>query len=188
MGSRSVVIAALGTWMGIQAVRMAVAMIIWNVAEDNTTLAGEYAALLWAVGIGGSFLVRFVPLRRRALWLAALFGVLVVLRQALPGESSSPAFAFAAWAVWLWWLPEFIRTTAARRADLASGVVLGVALQVAGQIALHGLDLELVSGPTAVIAAIALAGAFVLLQRDEPEAAPAGGAWGAFALGPFLFV
>ena len=188
MRMRTAIVAALGTWLGIQAVRMAVAMIVWNVAEDNTTLGGEYAALLWAVGIGGSFLVRFVPLARRAFWLAALFGVLVVLRQALPGENSSPAFAFAAWAVWLWWLPEFLRTSAARRAELASGVVLGVALQVAGQIALHGLDLELISGPVSVVAALALAVTFVLAQRDEPAVAPAGGAWGAFALGPFLFI
>jgi endonuclease/exonuclease/phosphatase family metal-dependent hydrolase len=140
------------------------------------------------VGIGGSFLVRFVPLRRRALWLAALFGLFAVLRQLVPGESSSPVFAFAAWAVWLWWLPEFLRGSAGRRADLATGAVLGVALQVAGQIALHGLDLELISGPASVVAALLLAGAFVLLQRGEPVAVPAGGAWGAFALGPFLFL
>ena len=187
----TLVASALGTWMGIQAVRLALAMIIWNVAEDNTGQAGQVATLMWIAGIGGSFLVRFLPIRRPALWLAVLFGVLVVLRQAFPGESSSPAFAFAAWVVWLWWLPAFIRRVAGagRLAEAASGIVLGVALQVAGQIALHGLDLQLIDGPASVIAALLLAAAFVFLVSSMPEGGDAAsGGWGAFALGPYLFV
>ena len=62
--------------MGIQAVRMTLAMIIWNVAEDNTTYAGQVAAEVFIAGIVGSFLVRLVPLRRQAVWLGALFGLL----------------------------------------------------------------------------------------------------------------
>lgn len=201
----TLIAAALGTWLGIQALRMALAMIIWNVAEDNTGYAGQVAAVLWIAGIGGSFLVRFVPLRRPALWLGTLFGILVVLRQAFPGENSSPAFAFAAWVVWLWWLPAFIRRAAAagRLQDLTPGVVLGVALQVAGQIALHGLDLHLIDGPASVIAAVLLVAVLVrglnsargggvpargggVPARDG--GVPARGGWGAFAVGPYLFV
>lgn len=188
MGS-AFIASALGTWLGIQAVRMTLAMIIWNVAEDNTTYAGEIAALVWVAGIGGSFLAGLLPVKRPSLWLAGLFGLLIVLRQAFPGENSSPAFAFAAWIVWLWWLPAFIGEASGRLASVAAGVVLGVALEVAGQVALHGLDLELVQGPASVIAALVLAAAFafaVANVRRGPERST--GAWGAFALGPFLFV
>ncbi len=164
-------------------------MIIWNVAEDNTSYAGEVAALVWIAGIGGSFLVRWLPVRRPALWLAAIFGVLVVLRQVFPGENTSPAFAFATWIVWLWWLPAFVREASGRLGDVASGIIVGVALQVAGQIALHGLDLELLQGPASVVAAVALAAGFAYAVGNvRRDSAPASGAWGAFALGPYLFV
>ena len=43
----SLLAAALGTWLGIQALRMTLAMVIWNVAEDNTGYAGEVAVALW---------------------------------------------------------------------------------------------------------------------------------------------
>lgn len=181
--------AALGTWLGIHAVRMALAMILWNVAEDDTALAGQVAALVWLAGIGGSFLVGRVPVRRPAVWLAALFGALVVLRQAVPGELTSPAFAFAAWIVWLWWLPAFVRAAAGRSRDLAVGAILGVALQLAGQVALHGLDLPLTVGPGSVIAATILAAGLVLATIALPRSeAPRTEGWGAFALGPFLFL
>lgn len=184
----TVIAAALGTWLGIQALRMALAMIIWNVAEDSTSYAGQVAALVWIIGIGGAFLMRFAPLRRPALWFGVLFGVLVVLRQAFPGENTSPAFAFAAWVVWLWWLPAFIREAPGRLVEVATGVVLGVALQVAGQTALHGLDLQLIDGPASVVTAAALAAGFALALANAPAGQPARGGWGAFALGPYLFI
>src|SRR5439155_11957627 len=183
--------ATLGTWMGIQAVRMTLAMIIWNVAEDNTTYAGQVAAEVFIAGIVGSFLVRLVPLRRQAVWLGALFGLIVVFRQALPGENTSPAFAFASWIVWLCWLPAFIRQAgrAGLLRDAATGFILGVALQVAGRIALHGLDLELIDGPLSVIAALLLAAVFVAANLSVPDGnAPPSGAWGALVVGPYLFL
>lgn len=183
----TLIAAALGTWLGIQSARMALAMIIWNTAEDNTTLAGEQAVVLWLVGLAGAFLVRLIPVARRDVWLAVLFGMLVVLRQALPGENSSPAFAYAAWAVWMWWLPAFVESSGAELGELATGVVLGVLLQVAGQMALHGLDLELLRGASSVVAAAALAVLLVVVLRMR-RPAWGGGAWGAFALGPFLFL
>lgn len=179
--------AALGTWLGIQALRMTLAMVIWNVAEDNTGYAGEVAVIIWTLGIAGSFLVRLLPVRRLDLWLGALFAILVVLRQAFPGENTSPAFAFAAWVAWMWWLPAILRRSA--RAEVATGIVLGVALQVAGQIALHGLDLELLQGLAPVVATVVLVVAFALALASVPAARPAeGGAWGAFAVGPYLFL
>ncbi|TMB63589.1 MAG: hypothetical protein E6J49_01605 [Chloroflexi bacterium] len=183
--------AMLGTWMGIQAVRMTLAMIIWNVAEDNTTYAGQVAAEVFVAGVVGSFLVRLVPLRRQAVWLGALFGLIVVLRQALPGENASPAFAFASWIVWLCWLPAFIRQAgrAGLLRDAATGIILGVAVQIAGEIALHGLDLELIDGPLSVIAALLLAAAFVAALVSVPDGnAPPSGAWGALVVGPYLFL
>src|SRR5207248_4482793 len=127
------------------------------------------------------------PLRRRALWLAVLFGALVALRQALPGENTSPLFAYLAWAAWMWWLPAFLESARGEGREIGTGVVLGVALQVAGQIALHGLDLELVNGPASVVAAVLLVLAFVLALRVRGDAVVGeGGAWGALALGPFL--
>lgn len=181
--------AGLGTWLGIHALRMTLAMIIWNVAEDSTAYAGQVAALVWLAGIGGAFLVRFAPVRRPALWLGVIFAVLIVVRQALPGENTSPALAFAAWIVWLWWLPAFIREAPGRLVEVATGMVLGVALQVAGQIALHGLDLHLVDGPASVLTAAVLAAGFVLaLASVGATGQPTRGGWGAFALGPYLFI
>ena len=191
MSAPALLAAALGTWLGIQSLRFALAMVIWNVAEDNIPLEGEVGIGLWALGIAGMFLVRFLPERRRLAWLTLLFAVLVVLRQVLPGENSSPAFAFAAWIVWLWWIPQLIArlSSGGRLAELGLGAVVGVALEFAGQTALHGLDLELLIGPASVVAAIVVAALLVLAVAAVPRAGvPAAGAWGAFALFPALFI
>ncbi len=191
----ALLVTALGTWLGIHAVRLCLAMIVWNVAEDDTAAAGYWAIGIWVAGIAGALLARRVLGDRAARWLGALFAILVVLRQAFPGEYTSPAFAFAAWITWLAWLPAFVTLLArARRLDVvAAGIVLGTALQVAGQTALHGLDLFVLVDTAALVAALALAAAFVgALWRVDASAASEsgapGGAWGALAVGPFLFV
>ena len=54
-------------------------------------------------------LARLIGHERSALPFAALLAAASVLRSALPGESLTPTFAFAAVVFWLWWLPAWLR-------------------------------------------------------------------------------
>lgn len=185
---------ALGVWLGLQAARMQLLAVVWNVAEDApTTQLGLVAAGIWAVGLLG-----FIPARLlgdRAAWmLGALFAVLVALRQTIAGEVPTAIFSIAAWIAWLWWLPAFLHALARRGATAVApaAVLVGLGAQVATQAALHGSDLHAAGGAIGAIGGVVLALGFVLALRvglRAPEArSDAGAAWGALALGPFLFL
>jgi endonuclease/exonuclease/phosphatase family metal-dependent hydrolase len=123
------------------------------------------------------------------MWVfGGLFAVLTAARQALPGELSSPALAFAAIVAWLWWLPNYLRagSTSATRAILA-----GLVATVAGQSALHGLDVHILTGLQGALAGVVLGAAFGAalwwVASTRPVITP-GGAWGAAILGPYLFL
>ncbi|MFZ5643729.1 MAG: endonuclease/exonuclease/phosphatase family protein [Bacillota bacterium] len=191
---------ALGIWLGVHAFRSLVSMVVWNVAED---LPSSQMALI-ALSVYSLGLAAWIPARLfggpRPVWrFGILLAVLTIARQALPGEILSPVLSFATGVVWLWWLPAFIKELANRDAlGLAvPAVLIGLAWQAAGQAALHGLDLHMISGTWSVLGAVALAGAFVgaswlasMSQALSPpaEGLEAGASWGALALGPFLFL
>lgn len=184
---------ALGIWLGLQAMRAAILEIVWNVAEDApTTQVGLVAAGVWLAGILGIVPARLF--RDRAAWgFGLLFAVLVGLRQTLTGEAPTAVFALAAWIVWLWWLPAFLDALA-RRGALAlapAAILLGVAAQVATQATLQGSDLHTIGGAVGAIGGVALAAAFALALRAGLAArgdASGNAAWGALALGPYLFL
>lgn len=192
---------ALGIWVGIHAFRSLITMVVWNVAEDmSSTQMGLIALSVYSLGLAARLPARFFGGPRPAWRFGALLAVLTVARQALPGEILSPVLSFATGVVWLWWLPAFFRELAQKQANrLAVPIVLaGLALQVAGQAAMHGLDLNMARGMWAVLLSMAQACAFAwaLWRAGGNEAPPArasdgseaGISWGVLALGPYLFL
>jgi endonuclease/exonuclease/phosphatase family metal-dependent hydrolase len=189
---------ALGIWLGIHALRAYLTMVVWNVAEDApATQMGLVALGVWVVGLLGFVPGRLIGQPRAVRLLGLLFAALTVVRQMLPGEFSSPALAFATVIVWLWWLPAYLTMLVDRGISAAAvpAVLCGLVAVVAGQSALHGLDIHVLPGPAGLLVGMLLAGTFAGVQRwaynlarlarYQPEHR---GAWGAAVLGPYLFV
>ena len=185
---------ALGFWLGIQTLRLFFAMVVWNVAEDQLpTIVGLVALAVWSVGLLGWVAARVAGGTRPVYRWAALLGILVVLRQVVSDEAATAALAFASAVAWVWWLPAYVDEAARHGASrlVAVAAVLGIAAQVAGQLALHGLDVPYLVGAGGWVAATVLAALFILVTRlaaHEPDCPPAGTSWGAIAIGPFLFL
>lgn len=190
----------LGIWLGVHAFRSLIAMVVWNVAEDlPASQMGLIALSVYSLGLAAWIPTRFLGGPRPVWRFGLLLAILTVARQALPGEVLSPVFSFATGIMWLWWLPAFWKELALRRAlQLAvPSVLMGLALQIAGQAAMHGLDLNMLRGVWSILGSAVLAGAFAGAIRwagksgapPQPVAGgEAGAAWGALALGPFLFI
>lgn len=186
---------ALGIWLGIQAVRAQTLQLVWNVAEDQAAARlGLVAVAMWAPGFVGWVVARAVGGRDVAWRLGLLFAATTLLRQTLWGELATAVFAVAAWIAWLWWLPAYLRELARRAgpALAAATVLIALAVEVASQAALHGLELHALSGLSGTILGAIVVVAFVVALRGalrtEPPPPPplANAAWGALALGPFL--
>lgn len=193
------VVGAAGIWLGIHAVRAFLTMVTWNVAEDAPpAYMASVAFGVWAVGILVGPATRLAGGPRPVWRFGLLLGLLSVARQAVVGEFITPALSFASLVLWLWWLPAFLRafTRAGFGRLIAPAVSLGVAAQVAGQAAMHGLDLPMMRGFWSVLGAALLAGTFlVALRRSTAPAAQAGTAppptahgEGMGAVGLFLFL
>ena len=185
---------AIGFWLGIQTLRLFFAMVVWNVAEDQLpTIVGLVALAVWSIGLLGWVAARIAGGTRPVYRWAAVFGILVVVRQVVSDEAATAALAFACAIVWLWWLPAYVNEAARQGAtrQVAIAAVLGIAAQVAGQLAQHGLDVPYLVGPEGWLVATVLAAAFVVFTNSSTRRAggPASGtSWGAIAIGPFLFL
>lgn len=185
---------AIGFWLGIQTLRFFFAMVVWNVAEDQLpTIVGLVALAVWSVGLLGWVAARIAGGTRPVYRWAAVLGILVVVRQVVSDEAATAALAFANAIVWLWWLPAYVNEAARHGAarQVAIAAVLGIAVQVAGQLAQHGLDVPYVVGPEGWIASTMIAAAFVVFTNSSTRSAgdrAAGASWGAVAIGPFLFL
>ena len=189
-----VVSGAIGFWLGIQTLRLFFAMVVWNVAEDQLpTIVGLVALAVWSVGLLGWVASRIAGGTRPVYRWAATLGILVVVRQVVSDEAVTAALAFASAVVWLWWLPAYVDEAARQGTtrQVAGAAVLGMAAQVAGQLAQHGLDVPYLVGPEGWFAATVLAAAFVVFTRSATRSADCratGTSWGAVAIGPFLFL
>lgn len=190
---------ALAIWLGLMALRSFVAMVVWNAAED----APAATMGLIALGVYGTGLLAWLPARflggpNPAWRFGLLLALLTLARQALPGELLSPALAFAAVIAWLWFLPAFLQEMARRDAlgALPPALLLGLSAAVAGQTALHGIDLTLLTDPWSILGALLLVGLFLALLRHNTGAGSAplspgaerAAARGALLLGPYLFL
>jgi endonuclease/exonuclease/phosphatase family metal-dependent hydrolase len=193
---------ALGVWIGIHVLRTYLAALIWYVSREATTAEQIGAVSLGVFSVG---LLAGVAIRLFGGWCPAWrFGLLLVALlvawHALPANVSQPAVSFAAWVVWLWWFPAFLRELSRRNAAtvIAPSLLLGLAAQVAGQTALNGLDLPLLAGFAGLVASILPGGAFVgalyvTLVRDRRisrthPVTETNAVWTAFVAGPFLFI
>jgi len=76
-----------------------------------------------------------------------------------------------------------------------ASLLVGLAAQSAGQAAMHGMDLYMFRGVLSILGAVALGGCFAAsawwagpAPQQADDAAEGSAAWGALALGPFLFL
>jgi endonuclease/exonuclease/phosphatase family metal-dependent hydrolase len=198
------VMLALGACLGVHALRVCIAMAVWNVGDDlPIRFRGLLPAAVFALGLLAGPARRLVP-TPRARWLAGAFALCVVLRQAaLPYDMPGAVLAFVAWILWLWWLPAVLEEQATQNdlALVAPAFACGIALQVALQAALHGLDLPFRAGPESIAATTILAATFFVASRTGARASEdlveaghvvprawSDAGWGAVALGPWLFL
>jgi endonuclease/exonuclease/phosphatase family metal-dependent hydrolase len=188
---------AVGIWLGVHALRSYFTMVVWNVAEDApATQMGLVALAVWVVGLLAAAAGRALG-APRAMWVfGSLAAALSLARQTLPGELSSPVLAFATAVVWLAWMPAFLSELSRRALTsvAAAAVIAGLTAQVAGQTALNGLDVHVLTGLRGAIAGAVLAAAFaasLLWARRSPVAVSDSHAepvWGAAVLWPYLLV
>jgi len=187
---------ALVILMGIHVVRSSFAMVVWNIGEGQSPAALLLIASgIWVAGLAGWAIVPWVDSPRLGLRLALLFAVLYAAGHAVRHPVLTPALVSASLVAWLWMMPALIGELG--RPDaldvMVPGILVGSALQVAGQTALHGLDLSMLHGPLPGLGAAALAGALFAVWTATVTTAPSGAAafpfpqgWGLFALGPYL--
>lgn len=196
-GHRSLAAAtvALVILTGIHAVRSALAMVVWNIAEGQpeTVLALVAFGILGA-GLLGWAMARRLHLRRPAMAVAIGFAVVYAIGHFLSHPVLTPSFAVMTLVLWLWMLPALLGLLARVEAldVLAPGILIGIAVQVALQAALHGLDMPMLygflSGAGAALLGLTLIAAW---RSTELTAPPATGVlflqgWGLFALGPYI--
>jgi endonuclease/exonuclease/phosphatase family metal-dependent hydrolase len=185
---------AAGTWLGSLALRAFLTMLVWSVVEDGEPEeVGAVALAVWLVGLLGWLPARYAGGVRPAWRLGLLVAGLSVARQAFPGEVASPAFAFAALAAWMWWLPTYLRELGQRGAAglAAPAVVLGLIGQVGWQTAMHGMDLNMLVGPWSILGALVLVGALLVGLRVAPTPATLrteAPGFGPLALWAYLFL
>ena len=187
---------AIGWWLGVEAVRAFFAIIVWNVAEDQpSTQLGMVGAAVWLVGLAGWIPARLVGRAKAAFVFAVAAAIFSVARAAVVDETWTAVLTIGAVIAWLWWLPAFLdlagRLGAARL--IVPALLLGAAAQIAGQVALDGLDLHALPGiPTAVVLLV-LGAAFAWAVRASAGvlADPSGAGvsrWGPLSLLPWLFL
>lgn len=191
-----VLVGALGIWLGLQALRAFLAMVVWNVGEDmDSTQMGLIALGVFAVGLIAWWPTRWFGGARPMLRFGFPLAALGVLRQALPGEWLSPAFAFVTIVAWLWWFPAYLQELNRRALPSLAvpAILLGLTGLVAEQAMLHGLTLPFLRGLGSIAGAALLAGLFAAAvrfagQEELPQGVAPAPVWGALALGPFTFL
>ncbi len=187
---------AIGWWLGVEAVRAFFAIIVWNVAEDQpSTQLGMVGAAIWLVGLAGWIPARLVGRSNAAFVFAAAAAILSIARAAVVDETWTAVLTIGAVIAWLWWLPAFLDLTGRLGAArlIVPALLLGTAAQVAGQVALDGLDLHALPGIPTALALLGLGAAFAWVVRATGGvlAGPSGGGvsrWGPLALLPWLFL
>jgi endonuclease/exonuclease/phosphatase family metal-dependent hydrolase len=184
----------LGTWLGVQAIRSTLHLVVWNVAEDApANVIGAVAGAIWIIGALGWLPVRLLGMNRAGSIFALLLAIAIVLRSLIAHGGITPYISFAALIAWAWWMPCWLRSVSADARIAPAAIIVGLIVQQAAQTALHGLDLHVLIGWGPAAVALVLAVAFLWAARAQPlvqTLEPRGSqiAWGAFALGPFLFL
>ena len=185
----------LSLWLGIYALRTYVPSAVWNMADElPLSYKPMFAVGTHVVGLLGFIVVRF--LRRRSLdTLVISFALITVARQIfIANDSIGPWLSLLSWVLWLWFMISLADEIAAQDAErlIAPALAAAVALQVGMQAAWHGLDLQSVRGPIAIVASAALAGALwfaVMRMPREPLRRPdASLAWVLLGVALFLEV
>lgn len=186
---------ALVILTGVHAVRSALAIVVWNIAEGQPETVLALVALgIWAAGLLGWAMAPRLHLRRPAMVVATGFALVYAAGHFLRHPVLMPAFALMTLVLWLWMIPALIGLLARVEAleVLAPGILIGFAVQVTLQTALHGLDMPMLRGLLPGAGAALLGLALIAAWRStEVTAPPATGVrflqgWGLFALGPYL--
>ncbi len=182
--------------MGVHVLRGGLALVVWNIAvEQPAAVRALIALVIWIAGLAGWLLA---PRKNSVRWMqriATIFALAYAINHLIADRTITPVLAVLSLITWFWLVPVIMDALARyERLDvLVPGILLGFALQIALQTALHGLDLSMLRGILPGIGAgvmgAALIGTTYAFKPDLPDKDGSNvlyPGWGMLALGPFL--
>ena len=183
----------LALWLGLYALRTYVPSAVWNLA-DELPLGYKpiFAVATHVLGLLGIIVVRRLQQRALTVLVVALAIVTVARQTFIAVDSIGPWFSLLGWIIWLWFMMALADEVAAHDEERQIAPALGcaIALQLGMQAAWHGLDLQSVRGPIAILCSVLLAlvlcAAVMRLPRIPMRRPNASIAW--MLLGVALFI
>lgn len=187
---------ALTIAMGVHVLRAGLAMVVWNIAvEQPAAVLALIALAIWMAGLAGWLLT---PRKDPVRWMqrmATIFALVYAINHFIADPTFTPVLAVLSLIAWFWLVPGIVEALArcGMLEVLAPGILIGFAIQIAVQTALHGLDLSMLRGILPGVGALVLGAALVVSTRAlKPRSSDKDGStvlysgWGMIALGPFL--
>jgi hypothetical protein len=182
--------------MGVHVLRSGLAMVVWNIAvEQPAAVLALIALAIWITGLAGWLLE---PRKDPVRWIqrmATIFALGYAISHLIADRTITPVLAVLSLITWFWLVPVIMDALAryGMLDVLALGILLGFALQIALQTALHGLDLSMLRGILPGIGAVVLGGVLIVTTYaikpglpDKDGSTVLYPGWGMLALGPFL--
>jgi endonuclease/exonuclease/phosphatase family metal-dependent hydrolase len=182
--------------MGVHVLRSGLAMVVWNIAvEQPAAVLALIALAIWITGLAGWLLE---PRKDPVRWIqrmATIFALGYAISHLIADRTITPVLAVLSLITWFWLVPVIMDALAryGMLDVLAPGILLGFALQIALQTALHGLDLSMLRGILPGIGAVVLGGVLIVTTYaikpglpDKDGSTVLYPGWGMLALGPFL--
>ncbi len=182
--------------MGVHVLRSGLAMVVWNIAvEQPAAMLALIALAIWIAGLAGWLLE---PRKDPVRWMqrmATIFALAYAISHLIADHTITPVLAVLSLITWFWLVPVIMDALAryGMLDVLAPGILLGFALQIALQTALHGLDLSMLRGILPGIGAVVLGGVLIVTTYaikpglpDKDGSTVLYPGWGMLALGPFL--
>lgn len=172
---------ALGTLLGLQALRAFVTSLIWYIGEAlSPNIMGAFSVGVLSMGLLSGVVLGRLGRGRAERWSAVGLALLYPLAVVIPFPLWRIGLAGGATVVWIWWFSAF----AGSRRSLSVAVVGGLSLDVMLHAVLNGLDLHAAGLPGVVLGLSAL----YLTAALQPTSDGNEPGWGMLTLAPWLFL